>query len=97
LFRLQGTTLAFSLAYHPQSDVQTEALSHLWLPATDSLSYVSGTSVNLAVDAQLRDRTPVVSLLKEHLHTAQNRMKMQADKHQSEREFQPNDWVYLRL
>jgi hypothetical protein len=34
------------------------------------LSYVPGTSANLAVDTQLRDRTTVLTLLKGHLHHA---------------------------
>jgi hypothetical protein len=61
------------------------------------LSYVPGTSANLAVDTQLRDRTKVLTLLKEHLHHAQNRMKTYADKHRSDRQFSIGDWVYLRL
>jgi hypothetical protein len=61
------------------------------------LSYVLGTSANLAVDSQLRDRTTVLTLLKEHLHHAQNRMKTYADKHRSDRQFNVGDWVYLRL
>jgi len=141
LFRLQGTTLAFSSAYHPQSDGQTEALNKcletylrcyagakpkewsVWLPMAEwwyntnhhsstgltpfeavygypppsLLSYVPGTSANLAVDSQLRDRSTVLSILKEHLREAQHRMKTQADKHRTEREFQPGDWVFLRL
>jgi len=141
LFRLQGTTLAFSSAYHPQSDGQTEALNKcletylrcyagakpkewsVWLPMAEwwyntnhhsstgltpfeavygypppsLLSYVPGTSANLAVDSQLRDRSTVLSILKEHLREAQHQMKTQADKHRTEREFQPGDWVFLRL
>jgi hypothetical protein len=60
-------------------------------PLPTLLSYVSGTSANLAVDTQLRDRNEVISLLKEHLQLAQNRMKIQADKHHSEREFKEGD------
>jgi hypothetical protein len=61
------------------------------------LSYVSGTSANLAVDSQLKDRTTIVNLLKEHMQQAQNQMKLQADKHCTKREFQVGDWVYLCL
>jgi hypothetical protein len=66
-------------------------------PPLTLLSYVPGTSANLAVDPQLRDRTTTISLLKEHLHLAQNRMKTQADKHRTERVFAEGDWVYLKL
>jgi len=34
------------------------------------LSYVPGTSANLAMDSQLKDRTTIVNLLKEHLQQA---------------------------
>jgi len=66
-------------------------------PPPTLLSYVLGTSTNLVVDSQLWDRTTLVSLLKEYLLEAQNRMKHHADKHRIEREFQIEDWVYLRL
>jgi hypothetical protein len=66
-------------------------------PPPSLLSYVPGTSANLPVDLQLRDRTKVITLLKEHLQQAQNRMKVQADKYRTEREFNVGDWVYLQL
>jgi hypothetical protein len=37
------------------------------------------------------------SLIKQHLLRAQARMKVQADKHRSERSFAVGDWVYLKL
>jgi len=66
-------------------------------PPPTLLFYVPGTAANLAVDSQLRDRTTTISLLREHLHVAQNRMKTQADRHRTERVFAEGDWVYLRL
>ena len=36
-------------------------------------------------------------LIKQHLHRAKNRMKKQKDQNCSEREFQPDDWVFLKL
>jgi hypothetical protein len=141
LFNLQSISLAFSSAYHPRSDGQTEALNKcletclryyvgaklkswsVWLPLAEwwyntshhsatnitsfeavysykppaLLFYVSGTSANLAVDSFLRDRTTVLTFLKEHLQAAQHCMKTQVDKHRSERQFDIGDWVYLRL
>jgi hypothetical protein len=66
-------------------------------PPPTLLSYVPGTTANLAVDTHLRDRNKIISTLKEHLLMAQHRMKSQADKHRTEREFEVGDWVYLRL
>ena len=39
----------------------------------------------------------VLELLKDNLTLAQNRMKQQADQHQSERSFDVGDWVFLWL
>jgi hypothetical protein len=105
LFHLQGISLAFSSAYHPQFDGQTESLNKCletylrcysgskpkdwsrWLPLAEwwyntnhhsstgltpfeavygyappsLLSYVPGTSANLAVDSQLKD-APLLSI-----------------------------------
>jgi hypothetical protein len=66
-------------------------------PPPTLLSYVLGTSANLAVDSQLRVHTTTISLLKEHLQLAQSRMKTQADKYHTKRVFKEGDWVYLRL
>jgi hypothetical protein len=45
-------------------------------PPPSLLSYVPGTSTNLVVNIQLKDRSSVITLLKEHLELAQNRMKV---------------------
>jgi hypothetical protein len=34
---------------------------------------------------------------KENLQMAQNKMKQQVDQHQSERQIEEGDWVFLRL
>ena len=45
----------------------------------------------------VQSRLHVISLIKENLAKAQNRMKLFADKHKSERIFEEEDWVFLKL
>ena len=49
------------------------------------------------LDCTLQDCTKVLRILKDNLHAAQAWMKQQADKHRNEREFEVEDWVFLRL
>ena len=61
------------------------------------LPYLAGSSAVHQVDNQLRDRDEIMQLLKYHLKRAQERMKTQADKHRTDRQFHIGDWVYLKL
>ena len=45
----------------------------------------------------MRDRDEMMQLLKYHLKRAQERMKTQADKHRTDKQFYIGDWVYLKL
>lgn len=49
------------------------------------------------LDTWLTERNLLTSLIQQQLHRAQQRMKSQADKKRSEREFQVGDMVYLKL
>jgi len=49
------------------------------------------------VSSWLHDRRLMDSLLQQHLHRAQQRMKRQADKARSERSFHVGDSVFLKL
>jgi hypothetical protein len=141
LFRLQGTQLRMSTAYHPQTDGQTEVVNRClenylrcfvgdkpkeWTRWLSWAEWWYNTTYHSAIkmtpfeavygrappiiptynarsssvdelDRTLQDRTKVLRILKDHLHAAQARMKQQADKHRSEREFEVGDWVFLRL
>ena len=50
-----------------------------------------------AVDLLLKGRQQLLSLLKQNLCVAQERMRWFADKKRVERSFAVGDWVYLRL
>jgi hypothetical protein len=45
----------------------------------------------------LQERSLMQSVIQQHLARAQKRMKTQADKGRSERQFAAGDWVYLKL
>ncbi|KAL9451693.1 hypothetical protein AB3S75_013295 [Citrus x aurantiifolia] len=60
-------------------------------------TYIPGETFVASADQALRDRDSMIRLLKENLHQAQSKMKKMADKHRTEREFEVDDWVYLRL
>jgi hypothetical protein len=53
--------------------------------------------VNPDVSSWLQEREVMQSLVKQHLHRAQDRMKRQADKGRSERQFKVGDMVFLKL
>lgn len=52
------------------------------------MDYVLGTTRVEAVDMHLRSRQQILSLLKHNLVLAQERMKLQTNKHRSERSFE---------
>lgn len=45
----------------------------------------------------LQDKAVMTRLLRQHLNRAQQRMKFQADKKRSDRQFEPGDWVFFKL
>ena len=61
------------------------------------MDYVLGTTRVEAVDVHLKSRHQILSLLKHNLVLAQERMKLQTDKHRSEKSFEVGQWVYLKL
>lgn len=141
LFRLHGTDILMSSAYHPQTDGQTERVNRCietylrcfsstqpkqwkrWLawgewsyntafheaikmtpfeavygyspPSIET--YVKGTTNAHHVEQELLTRDRILRLLHGNLSVAQARMKVQADKRRSERSFEVDDFVYLRL
>nr|GEV25664.1 hypothetical protein [Tanacetum cinerariifolium] len=67
------------------------------LPPPLHIPYIPKDSGDKEVDELMRDREATMNVLKQSLHKAHNRMKQQADKHQTEREFSMGSWVYLKL
>ena len=59
--------------------------------------YMPGSSKVDQVDKKLLDRDKIIQFLRDNLVVSQTRMKQQADKHRSEREFTMGNWVFLRL
>ncbi|KAF5465390.1 hypothetical protein F2P56_015403 [Juglans regia] len=104
-FKLQGVNLlAYSSAYHPQSDGQTEAVnkcleqflrffSVYGVPPTPLRDYVPGLSSNHVVEELLKSHEHILDILKTNMLLAQKRMKFQYDKQHTERTFAVRDWV----
>ena len=61
------------------------------------LDYIPGLTKAAAVDEFLSNRQQILGLLKSNLVAAQDRMRLQADKHRQERSFEVGDWVFFRL
>nr|GEU83110.1 putative mitochondrial protein [Tanacetum cinerariifolium] len=49
------------------------------------------------VDRTLQAREEAIKVLKFHLKRSQDRMRNQANKHRTDRQFEVGDWVYLKL
>ena len=61
------------------------------------LPYLPGDSQVEAVDRSLQTREAAIQLLKFHLRRAQQRMKHQADRGRTDREFDIGEFVYVKL
>ncbi|PKI34768.1 hypothetical protein CRG98_044835 [Punica granatum] len=61
------------------------------------MPYFPQDSLVAAIDSYMIDREDMIRAPKHHLKGAQDRMKVQADKKRSEREFSVGDKVYLKL
>ncbi|KAM1116280.1 hypothetical protein TB2_006707 [Malus domestica] len=66
-------------------------------PPPQVLPYEFGTARVETVEQSLLERDKVLSVLKNNLEMAQNRMKVQHDKKRTERQFDVGDFVYLKL
>lgn len=80
------------------TSLQTTPFQALYgYPPPLQVTYVPGDSSLPAVDRRMKDRNCMLAILKENLCKARQRMKTQADKHRSERQFEVGDWIYVKL
>ena len=66
-------------------------------PAPVHLPYFPGNSKMEAIDRSLQAKEAAIKLLKFHLHRAQQRMKHQANKARTDREYKICSFVYVKL
>lgn len=84
-----NTTWHSSLGFSPFSVLYGQHPRHFGISAE------TATSVNLTDWVQ--QKSMMIELIQQHLHHAQERMRVQANKSRSERQFSVGDWVYLKL
>ncbi|GKA63951.1 retrotransposable element Tf2 [Tanacetum coccineum] len=84
-----------STAYHPQIDAKQRCCVFPNTPI--HIPYVPGDCKVETLDRTLQAREEMVSLLRFHLKRSQDRMKYQANKHRTDKQFEVEDWVYLKL
>lgn len=66
-------------------------------PPPTLLDYTVGTSKVAAVKNLLTERDQLMKKLRSNLEKARQRMKLQVDKHRTEKVLSVGDWVYVRL
>ena len=81
----------------PHSAIGCSPFEALYGYAPRSLGLSSPSSRSTDVSSWAQDRQLINRLLQQHIYHAQNRMKMQADKHMSDRSFAIGDFVFLKL
>jgi hypothetical protein len=86
----------YNTTYH--TSTKMSPFEALYGYPTPSISYfLQDKSKVHAIESHMENTKETLTILKENLQMAQNRMKQQAYQHQSERQFEEGDWVFLRL
>jgi hypothetical protein len=85
-----NTSFHSALGRSPFEALYGHSPRHMGIPSVN----VSSAS---DLDQWLQERQVMIELVKQHLNRACVRMKLQADKGRSERQFQVGDLVFLRL
>ena len=88
--------LWYNTAYHTSLGVSPFEALYGYKPLSLPIGPYHDTIIPAAHN-MLQTRAQMLQRIKEHLHQAQNRMKLFADKHRTEREFEVGDWVFLKL
>ncbi|KAL8108106.1 hypothetical protein AgCh_024522 [Apium graveolens] len=86
----------YNTHYHTPAQITPYELVYNQPPPLH-LPYLPGESTNHEVDRSFQRREAMLTKLKFHLIRSQVRMKQQADKHRSERNFKVGDWVWRKL
>ena len=87
---------SYNTSYHTSAKLTPFEIVY-GIPPSLVITYERGTAKLDVVEQALLERDQMLALLKSNLVWAQTRMKNQADKHRTEREFTVGDWVFLRL
>ncbi|WVZ07231.1 hypothetical protein V8G54_020577 [Vigna mungo] len=110
LFKMRGKKMKMSTVYHPQSDGQTELWFNTTYHSSTQITpfeavygitppkmvqVVQGEVRVAAIQKDLLERDEAQRQLKSHLLGVQDRMMIQANKHQRERHFSLGDLVFL--
>lgn len=66
-------------------------------PSSRLTLYIRGTTRVDMLDKELCSKDTILSILKENLAKAQQRMKLSTDWHRTKRTFEVGDWIFLRL
>jgi hypothetical protein len=85
-----NTSMHSAIGCSPFEALYGYAPHHFGFSAVDHCKAVT-------LDQWLQDRKVMTALIKQHLHRASLRMKKQADKGRSERQFQVGDLVFLKI
>ncbi|XP_028780228.1 uncharacterized protein LOC114736538 [Neltuma alba] len=87
---------SFNTSYHVAADNTPFKLVYGREPPP-LVPYVKGETAVADLEEQLELRDDMLKVLRENLLKAQNRMKIQADRHRRDLQFAPGDAVWLRL
>lgn len=93
---LHLTEFWYNSSYHTSLNMTPFKLLYGYDPPQLSFELIAQIRVAV-VDKVLKERQLMAKVMKGNFEKAQSRMKMYADKKRTEREFEEDDWVFLKL